>query len=69
MIALLFAGTCLLASCSASATYGQDPAAEATTKAPVEYGSVQWERRLEPALARSAKSSKPVVLCFQEVPG
>lgn len=69
MKALLLAGSSLLLSCSASAAHGQDPAAEATAKAPVEYGTVQWERRLEPALARSAKSSKPVVLCFQEVPG
>ncbi|MFT7678667.1 MAG: hypothetical protein ACI8QC_002662 [Planctomycetota bacterium] len=64
MKAILLAGASLLLSCSASAMPVQDPA-----KAPIEYGTVKWERRLEPALARAAKSSKPVVLCFQEVPG
>ena len=34
-----------------------------------ELGLVQWKRRLEPALAASAKDSKPVLLLFQEVPG
>ena len=70
MITILLAGASLLMSCSASAMPGQDPAAlQPTAETPVEYGTVKWARRLEPALARSAKSSKPVVLCFQEVPG
>lgn len=37
--------------------------------APVELGSVQWERKLEPALEKSAKDGKPVFLLFQEIPG
>ena len=36
---------------------------------PREFGHVDWGRKLEPALARSADSGKPVLLLFQEVPG
>ncbi|MEO0649874.1 MAG: VPGUxxT family thioredoxin-like (seleno)protein, type 2 [Planctomycetota bacterium] len=38
-------------------------------KGGVEYGAVGWGRALEPALAASAGSGKPVLLLFQEVPG
>lgn len=34
-----------------------------------EWGAVQWQKRLEPALAASAQDQKPVLLLFQEVPG
>ena len=37
--------------------------------APVELGKVKWERKLEPALEKSAKDGKPVFLLFQEIPG
>lgn len=36
---------------------------------PREFGAVDWGRKLEPALERSASSGKPVLLFFQEVPG
>ncbi|NNC90828.1 MAG: hypothetical protein HKN82_20430 [Akkermansiaceae bacterium] len=36
---------------------------------PVELGAVRWSRDLDAALASSAKSGKPVLLLFQEVPG
>ncbi|MBK9384666.1 MAG: hypothetical protein IPN34_07585 [Planctomycetes bacterium] len=36
---------------------------------PVELGAVRWARELEPALAASARTKKPVLLLFQEVPG
>lgn len=34
-----------------------------------EWGAVQWQQRLEPALTASAQDQKPVLLLFQEVPG
>ena len=37
--------------------------------APPEFGRVRWGRELEPALETSARSGKPVLLLFQEVPG
>ena len=37
--------------------------------APPEFGRVQWGRELEPALETSARTGKPVLLLFQEVPG
>jgi hypothetical protein len=36
---------------------------------PVEVGTVEWRRDLDPALAESRASGKPVFLLFQEVPG
>lgn len=36
---------------------------------PREFGRVQWQRKLEPALSMSKESGKPVFLLFQEVPG
>ncbi len=38
-------------------------------KTPKEFGSVQWGRKLEPALAKAASADMPVMLLFQEVPG
>ena len=40
-----------------------------TTKQARELGTVKWERKLEPALERSAADHKPILLLFQEVPG
>lgn len=37
--------------------------------APREFGAVEWNRELEPALELSQKTDKPVLLLFQEVPG
>ena len=34
-----------------------------------ELGAVEWNRKLEPALAKATASKKPVMLLFQEVPG
>lgn len=36
---------------------------------PVELGYVRWERNLDNAYRESAKTGKPVLLLFQEVPG
>lgn len=36
---------------------------------PVELGQVNWERKLEPSLARSEVDRKPIFLLFQEIPG
>ena len=44
-------------------------AALCTAAVPVELGKVKWERKLEPALAKSSKDGKPVFLLFQEIPG
>ena len=41
----------------------------ASTKNPVEVGTVQWGRDLDQALAMSKASGKPVFAFFQEVPG
>ena len=43
--------------------------AEILYAAPVELGKVKWGRDYELALAASAKSQKPVLILFQEVPG
>ena len=37
--------------------------------APREFGSIRWGRELEPALEEAARSERPVLLLFQEVPG
>ena len=34
-----------------------------------ELGAIQWNHKLEPALSSAAKSKKPVMLLFQEIPG
>jgi len=36
---------------------------------PPELGAIEWGRRLEPALEAAARSRRPVLLLFQEVPG
>ncbi len=36
---------------------------------PVEIGSVQWGRNLDKAFKKSAKTGRPVLVLFQEVPG
>ena len=38
-------------------------------KTPPEYGVVHWNRRLDTTLTTAAKSKRPVLLVFQEVPG
>jgi len=37
--------------------------------APPEFGTIQWGRKLEPGLEKAARSDRPVLLLFQEVPG
>ena len=34
-----------------------------------ELGSIEWNRKLEPALLAASTSKKPVMLLFQEIPG
>ena len=36
---------------------------------PPELGKVSWERDYEKGVARAAKSGKPLLVLFQEVPG
>ena len=38
-------------------------------KNPIEVGDVQWGRDLDTALENSAKTGKPVLVLFQEIPG
>ena len=40
-----------------------------TAKNPVEAGDVRWGRDLDAALKKSAKTGKPVLVLFQEIPG
>jgi hypothetical protein len=40
-----------------------------TIKNPIEVGDVQWGRDLDAALENSAKTGKPVLVLFQEIPG
>ena len=40
-----------------------------TTRNPVEVGDVRWGRDLDAALKNSAKTGKPVLVLFQEIPG
>jgi hypothetical protein len=39
------------------------------SEAPPELGAVDWGRALEPALERAARTDRPVMLLFQEIPG
>ncbi len=39
------------------------------TNNPIEAGDVRWGRDLEAALKNSAKTGKPVLVLFQEIPG
>ena len=50
-----------------SSAFPQDVTSSKTV--PVEYGTVRWSRQLDPTLAKAKDSGKPVLLCFQEVPG
>ena len=36
---------------------------------PEELGNVQWNRKMENAVALSKQSGKPILILFQEVPG
>ena len=40
-----------------------------TAKNPIEAGDVRWGRDLDAALNNSAKTGKPVLVLFQEIPG
>jgi hypothetical protein len=40
-----------------------------TKNNPIEVGDVRWGRNLDAALENSAKTGKPVLVLFQEVPG
>ena len=40
-----------------------------TTKNPIEAGDVDWGRDLDSAYKSSAKTGKPVLILFQEIPG
>jgi len=40
-----------------------------TIKNPIEVGDVRWGRDLDAALENSAKTGKPVLVLFQEIPG
>ena len=40
-----------------------------TINNPVEVGDVRWGRDFDAALEESAKSGKPLLVLFQEVPG
>ena len=44
-------------------------AADSPTKQRIELGTVKWTRDHDAALARAAKTGKPVFVLFQEVPG
>ena len=53
----------MLLAFSATAYGGQ------ATDQPIEAGDVRWGRDFEAALKNSAKSGKPVLVLFQEIPG
>ena len=40
-----------------------------TIKNPIEAGDVHWGRDFDAALENSAKTGKPVLVLFQEIPG
>lgn len=42
---------------------------EISIQNPVEVGDVRWGRDFNAALQKSAKTGKPVLVLFQEVPG
>ncbi len=58
--AAIVAAACAIAA-STLAADGGDP--------PPELGRVRWQRDFDAALSASARSSKPLFLFFQEVPG
>lgn len=51
------------------ATLGAAAVADAQQTNPVELGRVAWLRNFDQAHAAAAKSKKPILLLFQEVPG
>ena len=73
--ALTLPAAALLAACGAA--HGPEPAVApepgrgpaAAVDAPEEFGAVDWGRDLDAALERSARTGRPVLLLFQEVPG
>ncbi|MGC6425592.1 MAG: hypothetical protein ACON5H_01190 [Akkermansiaceae bacterium] len=56
----------LLLVCLAILPSCQSPAESAH---PIETGTVKWSRDLDTSLKASKKTSRPVFLLFQEVPG
>ena len=56
-----------VALCALSCSLTPDPVDDSDV--PREFGAVDWQRKLEPALEQSKKADKPVMLLFQEVPG
>ena len=58
-----------LAAVAALAVSGALFAATPRGDSPTEFGDVAWGRKLEPALEASARTGRPVLLLFQEVPG
>jgi len=65
----------LLAACGAAPAPGgavdraPTRAAVALADTPEEFGDVAWGRDLDAALERAARTERPVLLLFQEVPG
>ncbi len=50
-------------------TYTWDENTTTKNDQPVELGQVDWNRDWEAAKSESAKSEKPILVLFQEVPG
>ncbi len=50
-------------------TYRWDENTTTKNDQPVELGQVHWNRDWEAAKSESAKSEKPILALFQEVPG
>jgi hypothetical protein len=65
----LTAACALTFSVGAISSMAYTSGAGAQSDSPPEFGSVQWGRKLEPALDAAEASKKPVMLLFQEVPG
>ena len=49
--------------------FGATVFSDETIKNPIEAGNVRWGRDLDAALENSAKTGKPVLVLFQEIPG
>lgn len=64
-------GLLWLIAASAAVAFGQDKpeAAKDAKPTPVELGKVDWLRDFDQAKAQAAKSGKPILLLFDEVPG
>lgn len=70
----LAAGVTLAAASYALAFVQDEPEApadqpESLRTQPVEIGTVAWLRDIEAAKAEAARTEKPILLLFQEVPG